>query len=368
MSRSRNSKRFGYVLAGLVVAAATAGAVGAAMGATGGSADPRFGGGGHTGDPVTYASVTQAPTAAPASLDGAAGQVVRGLGGTNVQGVQASTSPAGLVVTVALAKNNDDVPDVWVADLAVGALGERMRTNQAVISDEIASATAVGPGSSGAQVTSNLGLGAVSLDQLRTALVGASPDVEGVLIELDNSAGQPLLLAGVAYRTGEGGLWFAPGQDVRFGAVHGDRLVREVVFPVAPQPVLRELVAEFKASGPTYQRTVKATLRASYTNHYRVGLIKLLDVLEFRSNNTKHRPVLDALELIRRYANAGNLRYYPAGEHIPVHRGLSGDWDALVHTTDTRGRRRAVRMVYEICTFQALREQLRCKEIWVVGR
>jgi len=147
----------------------------------------------------------------------------------------------------------------------------------------------------------------------------------------------------------------------------GDRLVREVVFPVAPQPVLRELVAEFKASGPTYQRTVKATLRASYTNHYRVGLIKLLDVLEFRSNNTKHRPVLDALELIRRYANAGNLRYYPAGEHIPVHRGLSGDWDALVHTTDTRGRRRAVRMVYEICTFQALREQLRCKEIWVVG-
>ncbi len=24
-------------------------------------------------------------------------------------------------------------------------------------------------------------------------------------------------------------------------------------------------------------------------------------------------------------------------------------------------------MVYEICTFQALREQLRCKEIWVVG-
>ncbi len=38
----------------------------------------------------------------------------------------------------------------------------------------------------------------------------------------------------------------------------GDRLVREVVFPVAPQPVLRELVAEFKASGPTYQRTASA--------------------------------------------------------------------------------------------------------------
>jgi hypothetical protein len=53
-------------------------------------------------------------------------------------------------------------------------------------------------------------------------------------------------------------------------------------------------------------------------------LIKLLDVLEFRSNNTSHRPVLDALELITRYATAGNLRYYPVSEHVPTHRGLGG--------------------------------------------
>ena len=56
MSRRGNSKRIGYVIAALLVATAAVGAVGAAMGATGGSADPRFGGGGHTGDPVTYAS------------------------------------------------------------------------------------------------------------------------------------------------------------------------------------------------------------------------------------------------------------------------------------------------------------------------
>lgn len=39
----------------------------------------------------------------------------------------------------------------------------------------------------------------------------------------------------------------------------------------------------------------------------------------------------------------------------------------LVYKTDKRRRHRVVRMVYEVCTFQALREQLRCKEIWVVG-
>ncbi|MGH3261544.1 MAG: DUF4158 domain-containing protein, partial [Trebonia sp.] len=147
----------------------------------------------------------------------------------------------------------------------------------------------------------------------------------------------------------------------------GDKLVRDTVFPVAPQAVLQDLVAEFKTSGPTYQRTVKATLRASYTNHYRAGMIKLLTVLEFRSNNTTHRPVLDALGLIGRYANAANLRYYPAEEHVPTHRGLGGDWEELVYQADRRGKQRVVRMVYEVCTFQALREQLRCKEIWVVG-
>lgn len=147
----------------------------------------------------------------------------------------------------------------------------------------------------------------------------------------------------------------------------GDKLVRDTVFPVAPQAVLRDLVAEFKSSGPTYQRTVKATLRSSYTNHYRAGLVKLLSVLEFRSNNTTHRPVLDALDTIGRFAGAAKLSYYPPDEQIPVHRGLAGDWGELVYKADKYGRRRVVRMVYEICTFQALRDQLRCKEIWVVG-
>ena len=144
--------------------------------------------------------------------------------------------------------------------------------------------------------------------------------------------------------------------------------VRQVVFPVAGgEQTLRELVHEYKTKGPVYRRTVQTTLKASYTNHYRKGLIELLEVLEFRSNNATHRPVVQALELIRRYAKAGNTTYYPLGEHAPVHRGTEGQWADLVYREDTRGRRRVVRMVYEVVTFQALREQLRCKEVWVVG-
>lgn len=88
---------------------------------------------------------------------------------------------------------------------------------------------------------------------------------------------------------------------------------------------------------------------------------------EFRSGNTAHQPVIDALALIKRYARAGNTTYYPLGERVPDHRGTTGQWAEVVFKEDTRGRRRVLRMVFEVATFQALREQLRCKEIWVAG-
>ncbi len=148
-----------------------------------------------------------------------------------------------------------------------------------------------------------------------------------------------------------------------------DGRIREVVFPAVTggEQTLKELVHEYRTKGPVYRRTVQTTLKASYTNHYRRGLIELLQVLEFRSNNSAHRPVIEALDLVERYAKAGNTTYYPLGEHVPEHRGASGQWAEVVRRDDKRGRTRTVRMVYEVATFQALREQLRCKEVWVVG-
>ncbi|MGW3124197.1 hypothetical protein ACWDBW_45045 [Streptomyces sp. NPDC001107] len=58
--------------------------------------------------------------------------------------------------------------------------------------------------------------------------------------------------------------------------------------------------------------------------------------------------------------------YYPLGETVPVHKAMGRDWAEVVNRTDKRGRRRVVGMVYEVVAFQALRDQLKCKEIWVV--
>ncbi len=60
-----------------------------------------------------------------------------------------------------------------------------------------------------------------TIDELRAALEGSPKTLEGVFIQLYSPSGELLLSAGVAYRSGLGDLSFAPGQDARFGAVHG---------------------------------------------------------------------------------------------------------------------------------------------------
>ncbi len=96
-------------------------------------------------------------------------------------------------------------------------------------------------------------------------------------------------------------------QDLLFNLANAavekpDGTVREVVFPVVGEQTLRDLVRESKATGPTYRTTLRATIRSSYRGHYRRAVLDLLAALDFRCNNDVHRPVIQALGLIRRYA------------------------------------------------------------------
>ena len=145
-----------------------------------------------------------------------------------------------------------------------------------------------------------------------------------------------------------------------------DGIVRDVVFPVAGEQTLRDLVKEWKATGPTYRTTLRTVIRNSYSGHYRRMVPQVLRTIDFRSNNETHRPVIQALELLRRHSDT-RLRLFPIGEDVPLDGIVSGLWREAVFETDNQGRQRVNRITYEICVLQALRERLRCKEIWVVG-
>jgi TnpA family transposase len=144
-----------------------------------------------------------------------------------------------------------------------------------------------------------------------------------------------------------------------------DDPVRQVIFPIAGEQALHDLVREWQ-SGPMYKKSLRTTIRGSYTRHYRRMVPALLDALEFRSNNALHRPVIEALGVVKRHA-ASRLRHLPDDETVPIESVVRPLWRDAVIDTDAKGRKCVNRLTYEICVLEALRERLRSKEVWVVG-
>ncbi len=145
-----------------------------------------------------------------------------------------------------------------------------------------------------------------------------------------------------------------------------DGSVRDVIYPRVGEQTLHDLVREAEATGPTYRTTLRATIRGSYRGHYRRAVLDLLAALDFRSDNEAHQPVIEALALVRRYAGT-RVRHIPAHEDVPLEGVVRPLWRDAVVDADPHGRPRVDRITYEICALEALRDQLRCKEVWVAG-
>jgi hypothetical protein len=145
-----------------------------------------------------------------------------------------------------------------------------------------------------------------------------------------------------------------------------DDTVRDAIYPVVSEKTLRELVKEYKASGPVYREHVYTTMQVSYRSHYRRMLPKLLEALTFRSNNETYRPMIQALDLIRAYVSSG-LQLYSVEEAIPLAGVIRPMWRDFVVEQDPDGATRVYRLHYELGALQTLRDGLRSKEIWVEG-
>jgi TnpA family transposase len=144
-----------------------------------------------------------------------------------------------------------------------------------------------------------------------------------------------------------------------------DSLVKDALFPIVGEETLTDLVKEFKSTGSTYQKQVHTIIRASYGSHYRRMMPKILEALTFKSNNHVHRPVIDALELLKKHRDS-KQRYFSL-DKVPTKNVIREKWMGIVVEKDSNGVERINRINYEISVLQALRDKLRCKEIWVAG-
>lgn len=147
---------------------------------------------------------------------------------------------------------------------------------------------------------------------------------------------------------------------------HPSEAVKDVIYPVVSPSTLKNLVKEFKSNGPSYREQVYTVMRASYLHHYRRMVPQILTALEFCSNNELYQPVIKALELIQKYMGSSQ-HYYSPEDEVLIDGVLKTRWREIVLEVDDSGFEKINRVNYEISVLQALREQLRSKEIWVVG-
>jgi TnpA family transposase len=137
-------------------------------------------------------------------------------------------------------------------------------------------------------------------------------------------------------------------------------IVAEVIFPEVPEKWLQTLIQEIE-SGTGYTARVKTAMQRSYRFHYRRMLPELFNNLEFRCTNVEHQPLMQALVLVKSQMEL-KKPFFPKGMEIPLKRIVPASWMPLVLDGE-----KVNRVTYEICVLKALREQLRCREIWVVG-
>jgi hypothetical protein len=128
-----------------------------------------------------------------------------------------------------------------------------------------------------------------------------------------------------------------------------DEIVRSALYPVVGEGTLRDLVREARANQAAFRQRVRTVLRSSCSGHYRRVLAPLLEALEFRCNNSEYRPVMDAIDLLRRYAaRPGQDRWYDEEERVRIDGVVPAEWREAV--VDEQGR--VERIPYELCVLQ----------------
>jgi hypothetical protein len=60
---------------------------------------------------------------------------------------------------------------------------------------------------------------------------------------------------------------------------HPEGIIKDVLYPVVNEQTLKDLVKEFKHTGPAYREKIHTVIRASYGSHYRRIVPEILSVL-----------------------------------------------------------------------------------------
>ena len=140
-----------------------------------------------------------------------------------------------------------------------------------------------------------------------------------------------------------------------------DSAIRQAIFPIVNEKTMKAIIEEYEAGEESYLSKVHTQMKSGYSNHYRRMLLSIIQYLEFNSNNEQYKPIIEALEIIKKYVDE-RIVLYPKNEQVPIEDLIP---NSLIHKVFDKKSGRIKRMEYELCVLESLRDKLRCKEVWV---
>ena len=138
-------------------------------------------------------------------------------------------------------------------------------------------------------------------------------------------------------------------------------------YPIADEEKLEQLVERLGDDSGSFRERLMVRLRSAYSHHYRRMLPSLLKAIEFHATSPNLKPLLKALKLLKDYADKPNQEPYATDINVPMEGVLSPGWQEAVIKIGADGLPHIDRLAYEIGVLRAVREKLRCKELWVAG-
>ena len=154
--------------------------------------------------------------------------------------------------------------------------------------------------------------------------------------------------------------------DVAKAAVERPQgVINQVIYPIVNEDTLQNIVTEYQLEG-SFEDQVQEKMRQSYARHYRRMVPFLFKRLTFHTNNEHHQPLIQALNLIRKYADSQKTSY-ASEDDVPLSGVVPMSWRGMVVHETEKGESRINRISYELCALQRLRDYVRCKAIWISG-
>lgn len=137
--------------------------------------------------------------------------------------------------------------------------------------------------------------------------------------------------------------------------------VEDVVFAAVGKNTLIQIVEEFEGHELRYENTQIKEKKRRYTGNYRKMMKPILETLVFRASNPARQPIIDGLDLVRKYLVTKHT-YFPETEPIPESL-LIDSWEEL-YDKDDQGNLRINKHYFELCVLHKLEKAL---EVWVEG-